>query len=136
MVPEKFPRAVAAAAVAVLDLGVAAGYQATINNQSGPPDHARTGFVAGFIVFLALLAVIGALTRRGLPKVSAVAFIASATGHLGLGILAIFSIGWPLIAGGALLLYLGITARGKTIAVEVAPVLMLITLGVGIALTG
>lgn len=131
----KMTRSLAGAAVAVLDLAIVVIYRATIYSQLGPRDNARVEFVTIFILFLAALSVIGALTLRRLPRLSATSFIASGTGHVSLGILAIFSIGWPLIIGGSLLLYLGITGRSGTIVAVVAPAVMLTILGLGIAYT-
>lgn len=130
------PRPLVGAAVALLDLAVVFMYHSMIDSQSGPRDDARIWFVTIFILFLGTLSSIGALTLRQLPRISAVSFIASGTGHLGLGILAIFSIGYPLILGGLFLLYMGITGRHQALASVMAPLVMLTILGLGIAYSG
>lgn len=128
-------RSLAGAAVAVLDLVIAAVYRSIIYSQLGPQDNARIGFVSIFILLLAALSVTGALTLRKLPRLSATSSLASGAGHVTLGILAIFSIGWPLIIGGSVLLYLGLTGRSATTAAVVASLAMLTLLGLGIAFT-
>jgi hypothetical protein len=128
-------RSLAGAAVAVLDLLIVAVYRSMIYSQLGPRDNARIGFVSIFILLLAVLSVIGALTVRRLPRVSAASFIASGTGQVSLGILAIFSIGWPLILGGLPLMYIGITGRSGTFTTVVASLVILVLLGLGIAFT-
>jgi len=123
------------AAVIALDLIIVTTYRSSIYSQSGPRDDARISFVTIFILLLAALSLIGMLTIRGLPWVSAVSFLASGAGHLGLGILAIFSIGYPLILGGLFLTYFGITGRSGVVARIAAFLMMLIILGLGIAFT-
>jgi hypothetical protein len=106
-----------------------------IYSQLGPRDNARIEFATVFILLLAVLSVIGALTIRRLPRLSATSFIASGTGHVSFGILAIFSIGWPLILGGLALMYIGLTGRSGAFTAVAASVVMLTLLGLGIAFT-
>jgi hypothetical protein len=128
-------RSLTGAAVAILDLVIVAVYRSMIYSQLGPRDNARIGFVSVFILLLAVLSVIGTLTIRRLPRLSATSFIASGAGHVSLGILAIFSIGWPLILGGLPLMHIGITDRSGTFTAAVASLVMLAVLGLGIAFT-
>jgi hypothetical protein len=129
----RMARSLVGTAVAVLDLVIVIIYRSMIYSQLGPRDNARIEFVTIFILFLGVLSVMGALTILKLPRLSAMSFLASGTGHLGLGILGIFSIGFPLILGGSFLIYMGITGRGSTIAGIAVPVVMLTILGLGIA---
>jgi hypothetical protein len=129
------PRALVGAVVALLDVAIVFIYHAIIYSQLGPRDDARISFVTYFIVLLAVLSLSGALAVQRRPRIAAATFLASGAGHLGLGILAIFSIGWPLILGGLALLYLGTTGRHQAVASIVAPLVMLTILGLGIAYT-
>lgn len=70
----------------------------------------RIRFFAAFIAAMAIMAMAGGLLRRAYPATMLLS--GSTIGFLALGTLAIFSIGLPLLAAGALTLVGAVSASG------------------------
>jgi hypothetical protein len=97
--------AVTAATVDVLYMGIV---------QAGDPQFLRVPFVASFIAFMAICAALA--SRRSATRIRPLLLGIAATGLLGIGYVALMSIGLPLIAGGMILLI----ALVGTVSVEAA----------------
>lgn len=100
--------------------GPAAGIMATVTDilywalvnaqETVAREFPRIRFFAAFIAAMAIMAFAGGLLRRGF---SATMLLSGSTiGFLALGTLAIFSIGLPLLAAGALTLVGAVSASG------------------------
>jgi len=96
-------RRVVAAAGAVAGGVADIGYLRLIADQGTGID-ARVAFVAGFVALMTALAAIGAILFGRDATASQLVLLGSASGFLGLGLIALFSIGMTLILAGALAL--------------------------------
>lgn len=123
------------ALVAAADLAVLVAYLFLINSQSGPQNGPRIAFISAYLVLLALITSAGLLAAGSLRTAASSLLIASGAGNISLGVVAIFSVGLPLILAGLLLMtYPGLWPR--SLAASVAPaVIMVILLIAGLLLT-
>jgi hypothetical protein len=87
----------AAVAGAVIDVG----YLRLIADQATGVD-ARVAFVAGYIGLAAVLALVGAIRMGRDDRLAQAALLSSATGFIGIGVVALFSIGMSLLIAGAI----------------------------------
>lgn len=124
-----------AGVVAVLDVAIVVVYLYAINSQSGPRNDPRVIFVAAYIMLLAMLSATGALTLDRYPGLSSSLLLASGCGHISLGVLAIFSVGWPLIIAGAILVRLALMYREGAVGLIFAPVIIIALLVLGVVVT-
>ena len=135
-------RVVVGAAVLLL-VATATGYLAIVAIQGGPPpDNALTvPFVAGY---LALMALLLAASLSGAPPMAAMRpalRAAPAAGLLVLGVLAIFSIGLPVLiaaslaAAAAVLTFITQRTRRAVVAAATAALVAVVALLVGLEVT-
>jgi hypothetical protein len=94
---------VVAAAAAVAGGVADVGYLRLIADQ-GTGIGARVAFVAAFVALMTALAAVGAILFGRSAPASQVVLLGSASGFLGLGLVALFSIGIALILAGSLAL--------------------------------
>jgi hypothetical protein len=120
----------AAVAGGVADLG----YLRLISDQ-GTGIGARVTFIAGFVALMTALAAIGAILFGRHAAASQLVLLGSASGFLGLGLIALFSIGIALILAGVLAL-IGAGPLRVSGRLAAAPILgSLALLAAGFALT-
>lgn len=129
----RFRRAMAltaAVAGAVIDVA----YLRLIADQATGVD-ARVAFVAGYIGLAAALALVGAIRMARDDRLAHAALLGSATGFIGIGVVALFSIGLSLLIAGVLAALAVVPRRvGASVSVGVI-VGALAILAVGLAAT-
>jgi hypothetical protein len=125
----------AGAAAALLDGAILATYILIVDHQSGHRNGARIDFVVIFLSLIIILALVGALFGRRRQGISGPAFLAAGTGNVGIGLLAIFSIGLPLILLGAALLRIGMNQRSGLFSEILAAATAIAVLALGVILT-
>jgi hypothetical protein len=136
LTPERAVRMQRVVAMAAAVAGGVAdvGYLRLISDQ-GTGIGARVAFIAGFVALMTALAAIGAILFGRAAAASQLVLLGSASGFLGLGLIALFSIGIALILAGVLALIGAgpLPVSGRLTAVPILGSLAL--LAAGFALT-
>lgn len=130
-------RRVMALAAAVAGAVIDVGYLRLIVDQASGVD-ARVVFVAGYIGLAAVLALVGAIRMGRDDRLAQAALLGSATGFIGIGVVALFSIGLSLLIAGVIAAMAAIAVGPRRVGASIAVGVIvgaLAILAVGLAAT-
>lgn len=121
----------------VIDAAIVVVYVLALCSQAGPTNIARAVFISAYLVLLALMSVVGAVVPHLHARLTDDIFLGAGAGNIGLGLIALASIGAPLILAGLVLLAARSGWRGTLSLRSLAPpVAVLLALAVGMLVTG